>query len=92
MRRSRDPRVEEMNTLTHSSDRRLSVLFAGESSVTHAVEQWGFSAYSTGSYNESHDGFAKALAPEGVEFTYVPNHRASEQSHGRPTSCNASML
>lgn len=79
MRRSRDPKVEEVITLTHSSDRRINVLFAGESSVTYAVEQWGFSANSTGSYHESHDAFAKALEPEGVEFTYLPNHRATER-------------
>lgn len=62
----------------------LKVLLAGESSVTHSIEQWGFSAFTTGRYHEGHGVFQAALESEGVDLTYIPNHRAKSEFPWNP--------
>lgn len=65
------------------------VLFAGESSVTHAVTQWGFSAYGTGDYHEGHGSLQRALEDHGVEFAYISNHLAKERFPCTPDELRA---
>jgi uncharacterized membrane protein len=55
------------------------VLLAGETWFTHGIHQKGFSAYTTGSYEEGYAEFVSALQAGGWDIDHLPNHLAVER-------------
>lgn len=55
-----------------------SILLAGETWLTLGVHQKGFSAYTTGTYEEGHREWMSALTDRGWSVDHVPNHRATD--------------
>jgi uncharacterized membrane protein len=54
------------------------ILLAGETWLSYGIHQKGFSAYTTGGYEEGQTEWVAALAERGWEVTHVPNHLATE--------------
>lgn len=52
----------------------LKILLAGESWTSLGLHLKGFSIYTTGGYEEGGKVLIDALASQGIEVTYIPNH------------------
>jgi uncharacterized membrane protein len=52
----------------------LKILLAGESWTSLGLHLKGFSIYTTGGYEEGGQVLIDALASQGIEVTYIPNH------------------
>lgn len=61
-------------TAPSADARKLSVLLAGESWVTHATHLKGFDAFHTTDYTEGATRFIEDLRSVGHEVSYVPSH------------------
>lgn len=61
-----------------STQRGGRILLAGESWMTLGVHQKGFSSYTTGTYEEGHAEWARALTGRGWTVRHIPNHRATD--------------
>ena len=61
----------------NSAPRRM--LLAGETWLSYGIHQKGFSAYTTGGYEEGQTEWVAALRDQGWDVTHIPNHLATEQ-------------
>lgn len=61
------------------SERSGRILLAGETWLSYGIHQKGFSAYTTGAYEEGCAEFVRALEEGGWSVEHVPNHRATER-------------
>lgn len=61
------------------TDRSGRILLAGETWFSYGVHQKGFSAYTTGSYEEGQTELIRVLTEQGWIVDHVPNHLATEQ-------------
>lgn len=57
---------------------RKNVLIAGETWLTYGIHQKGFSAYTTGGYNDGSREFRAALEARGWDVDHVTNHDATQ--------------
>lgn len=55
------------------------VLLAGETWLTYGIHQKGFSAYTTGSYDEGQTEWVAAVEAAGWSVEHIPNHHATER-------------
>lgn len=55
------------------------ILLAGETWLTYGIHQKGFSAYSTGSYDEGHGELTRVLEERGWKLDHVANHLAVDR-------------
>ncbi len=55
------------------------MLLAGETWLTYGIHQKGFSAYTTGGYEEGQTEWVAALQEHGWDVTHIPNHLATEE-------------
>jgi len=60
------------------SKTKLRILLGGESWMTYGVHIKGFASYSTSAYEMGVQPLQEALTAMGHEFTYIPNHDATE--------------
>ncbi len=58
---------------------RRSVLFAGESWITHSIHQKGFDSFTTTEYAEGGFWMKQALTRAGWDITYQPSHIAARE-------------
>ncbi|MCP9485273.1 MAG: glutamine amidotransferase [Gaiellaceae bacterium MAG52_C11] len=58
--------------------KRKRVLLAGETWLSYGIHQKGFSAYTTGSYDDGSREFRAALEQQGWTVEHIPNHAATE--------------
>lgn len=58
---------------------RGRILLAGETWFTYGIHQKGFSAYTTGTYDEGQTELVRALEASGWSADHLPNHLAAEQ-------------
>lgn len=56
-------------------EKKLSVLFVGESWVIQTTESKGVDSFTTYRYEECAHWVANCLTPAGIEFTHIPCHR-----------------
>ncbi len=59
------------------SARKMRILIAGESWVTHSIHTKGFDQFGTTSYHEGAGALRDALAGDNREVEYLPNHIAA---------------
>jgi uncharacterized membrane protein len=62
-----------------STQTRGRILLAGETWFSYGVHQKGFSAYTTGGYEEGQTEFVRALEDDGWLVRHIPNHLATEE-------------
>lgn len=55
------------------------ILLAGETWFSYGIHQKGFSAYTTGAYDEGQTELVRALTDRGWTVDHIPNHLATEQ-------------
>lgn len=60
-------------------DGRGRILLAGETWLSYGIHQKGFSAYTSGSYDEGQTEFVAALESRGWTVDHIPNHLATER-------------
>lgn len=58
---------------------RGRILLAGETWFSYGIHQKGFSAYTTGAYDEGQTELVRALTEGGWTVDHIPNHLATEQ-------------
>lgn len=66
-----------------------SILLAGETWISYGIHQKGFSAYTTGAYEEGQTEFVAALEATGWTVDHLPNHRATERFPWTATELSA---
>lgn len=61
------------------NNKRVKILLAGETWVTHSIHVKGFDAYTTGTYQEGQEPFLEALEGKEVVIDFIPNHEATDK-------------